>query len=107
MTCVRKLKKCHFTSFSLTRAITSLSIWKLSATRAMLLVRLPTISSTSMKEAVMASIPSNRAFDPHPLQLNVLGNFILTNYSQETFPIWNNKCLYFAAALFFLILDSN
>ena len=56
--------------------MTSLSMWKLSATRAMLLVRLPTMSSTSMKEAVMPSIPSNRGFDPHPVQLNVLGNFI-------------------------------
>ena len=82
-------------------------MWKLSATRAMLLVRLPTMSSTSMNEAVMASIPSNRAFDPHPLQLNNLGNFILRNYSQETFPIWNNKWSYFAAALFFLIIENN
>ena len=59
------------------RAITSLSMWKLSATRAMLLVRLPTTSSTSMKEAVMPSIPNRRGLDPHPLQLNALGNFIL------------------------------
>ena len=87
--------------------MTSLSMWKLSATRAMLLVRLPTMSSTSMNEAVMASIPSNRAFDPHPLQLNNLGNFILTNYLQETFPIWNNKWSYFAATLFFLIIENN
>ena len=58
--------------------MTSLSMWKLSATRAMLLVRLPTMSSTNMNEAVMLSIPSNRGFDPHPVQLNVLGNFILT-----------------------------
>ena len=56
--------------------MTSLSMWKLSAMRAMLLVRLPTMSSTSMKEAVMASIPSSRGFDPHPVQLNVFGNFI-------------------------------
>ena len=65
------------------------------------------MSSTSMKEAVMASIPSNRAFDPHPVQLNNLGNFILTNYLQETFPIWNNKWSYFAATLFFLIIENN
>ena len=58
--------------------MTSLSMWKLSATRAMLLVRLPTMSSTNMNEAVMLSIPSNRGLDPHPVQLNVLGNFILT-----------------------------
>ena len=61
---------------SLTRAMTSLSMWKLSATRAMLLVRFPTMSSTNMNEAVMLSIPSNRGLDPHPVQLNVLGNFI-------------------------------
>ena len=65
--------------------MTSLSMWKLSATRAMLLVRLPTMSSTSMKEAVMPSIPSNRGFDPHPVQLNVLGNFIPPIFRQETF----------------------
>ena len=67
--------------------MTSLSMWKLSATRAMLLVRLPTMSSTSMKEAVMPSIPSNRGFDPHPVQLNVLGNFIPPIFRQETFPV--------------------
>ena len=31
------------------RAVTSLSMWKLSATRAMELVQLPTMSSTNMK----------------------------------------------------------
>ena len=65
--------------------MTSLSMWKLSATRAMLLVRLPTMSSTSMKEAVMASIPSSRGFDPHPVQLNVFGNFISPTMAKD-FP---------------------
>ena len=65
--------------------MTSLSMWKLSATRAMLLVRLPTMSSTSMKEAVMASIPSSRGFDPHPVQLNVFGNFISPTRARD-FP---------------------
>ena len=59
------------------RARTSLNMWKLSATRAMELVRLPTMSSTSMKLPVMPSML--RIFGPVPqqVQLKILGNFIL------------------------------
>ena len=60
------------------RAMTSLSMWKLSATRAMELVQLPTMSSTSMKLPVMPSMP--RSFGPVPqeAQHKTLGNFILS-----------------------------
>ena len=60
------------------RAMTSLSMWKLSATRAMELVQLPTMSSTNMKLPVIPSIP--RIFGPvsQEVQLKTLGNFILS-----------------------------
>ena len=42
------------------RAITSLSMWKLSATRAMEFVRFPTTNSTTMKEVVKPIIQISR-----------------------------------------------
>ena len=59
------------------RAMTSLSMWKLSATRAMELVQLPTMSSTNMKLPVMANMPRILGPVPQQLQLRILGNFIL------------------------------
>lgn len=50
----------------------------------MLFVTFPTTSSTTMKEAVIPSIPNSRGAEPHPLQLNDFGNFILT-LSRMTF----------------------
>ena len=60
------------------RAMTSLNMWKLSATRAMELVQLPTMSSTSMKLPVMPSMLRILGPVPQEVQLKTLGNFILS-----------------------------
>ena len=60
------------------RAMTSLSMWKLSATRAMELVQLPTMSSTNMKLPVMPSIPRILGPVPQEVQHKTLENFILS-----------------------------
>ena len=50
-------------------------MWKLSATRAMELVRFPTTNSTIMKDPVMANIPSMRGAGPQLLHPR-FGTFI-------------------------------
>ena len=80
------------------RAMTSLSMWKLSATRAMELVQLPTMSSTNMKLPVMPSIPRILGPVPQEVQHNTLGNFILSLCSvllcSEMRTLWHQLACY-------------